>query len=298
MQEVKQRTVTISASKHWTRLRQSVAVSIALLGGAAAQAEVLADWLGVDNFEFPPATAYRIESLALRDPHVFLQTPLGCVDFTDQTIPFTDVSFNGQLNDALNGDLNPADGFLDASSLLLFHPASSTDGSLQRLDQVAGACTAPAVGTSCTDATGAVPTVGTYLSSAAGACLEGIAGTTSGYTPGLPNMGSPCWLTRASDLQLDAQGVIVPLTDAQQGGQWATPSINQGLLRGFVSEVVAEQIMIPNPVPGQPAIVLASLLPGGSGSCAAGDDRDINGGISGWWFYLEFAAGEVGYAQP
>ncbi len=288
---------------------QSRAISTVVrrcLGGCAlifvssgASAEVVADWLGADQFEYPPPTAYRIESLALRDPHVFLPAaPFGCLDFTDNPLPIVGVSFNGQLADALNGDENPADGLLDASSLLLFHPASSTDGSLQRLDQVAGACTAPAAGTSCTDAIGVVPTIGTYLSSAAGACLEAIAGTTSGYTPGLPSMASPCWLTRASDLDLDAQGVTVPLSDAQQGGHWASPSIDQGLLRGFISETAAEQIMIPNPLAGQPPIILASLLPGGSGSCASGDDRDMNGGVSGWWFYLEFDAVVVSYVQP
>jgi len=270
-----------------------------IMASANVGAEVVADWLGVDQFEYPPATAYRIDSLALRDPHVFFPVaPFGCFDFTDTPLPIVGISFNGQLADALNGDENPADGLLDASSLLLFHPASSTDGSLERLDQVAGACTAPAAGTACTDAMGAIPSTGNYLSSSQGACLEAIAGTTSGYTPGLPMMASPCWLTRASDMALDAQGVSVPLADGQQGGHWASPAIDQGLLRGFLSETAAEQIMIPNPLPGQPPIILASLLPGGSGSCAGGDDRDINDGVSGWWFYLEFSAGVVPYVQP
>ena len=270
----------------------------ALLLPLASRGEVSADWLGADQFEFGTPTAMRVNELYLRDPHVFLQTPFGCVDFTDNPIPFTQISFNSQIADALNGDSNPADGFLDASSLLLFRPASRNDGSPQRLDLVAGDCTAPVAGTSCTNALGVDPAIDSYLSSSAGSCLQALGGTTSGYSPGLPTMGSPCWLTRPADRLLDAQGVTVPLSDAQQGGQWSGAGIIQGLQRGFLSEAAAEQILLPNPLPGQPPIVLASLLPGGAGSCASGDDRDQHAGQSGWWFYLQFSAGEVSYVAP
>ena len=66
-------------------------------------------------------TALRINDLDLRDPHVFVN-PFGslCVDMTDT--PFAGFSVNGQLQTAIVGDANPADGFLDLSTMLLFDP--------------------------------------------------------------------------------------------------------------------------------------------------------------------------------
>jgi hypothetical protein len=45
-------------------------------------------------------------------------------------------------------------------------------------------------------------------------------------------------------------------------------------------------------VGGQP---LSSVLPGGAGNCAAGDDRDVLDAVTGWWFYLNYPADEVPY---
>ena len=63
-----------------------------------------------------------------------------------------------------------------------------------------------------------------------------------------------------------------------------------GLLRGFISETDADNTIMPASLPlvgGQP---LSALLAGGTNNCAPHSDIDINQGVSGWWFYLNFSA--------
>jgi len=70
-------------------------------------------------------------------------------------------------------------------------------------------------------------------------------------------------------------------------------SIEDGLLFGFLTEAAADTILLPADLPivgGQPVSV---LLPGGTGNCAAGDDRDTFDGMSGWWLYPDYRAEPV-----
>ena len=60
-------------------------------------------------------------------------------------------------------------------------------------------------------------------------------------------------------------------------------------------ETDAEATMVETPLGNR---TVASLLPGGEGSCASGDARDTGpGGESGWYFYLEFTAESVDYSD-
>ena len=44
---------------------------------------------------------------------------------------------------------------------------------------------------------------------------------------------------------------------------------------------------------------VSSLLPGGTGNCNSGDDRDIGpGGVRGWWVYFNFTAEPVTWSEP
>lgn len=63
---------------------------------------------------------------------------------------------------------------------------------------------------------------------------------------------------------------------------------------GFLSEAVADATMVDlgaGPVP------LSSLLPGGTGNCDSGDDKDLgpDGTTPGWWMYFNFTALAVTY---
>ena len=101
--------------------------------------------------------------------------PLGCLDFTDQPLPFgLGPSFNSQLQGAIDGDGDPADGLLDASYLLAFRPfAGAAD---ERLDLQSGECSAPEPTTACAADPTTVPQTVRYDGVATGTCLEPLPG--------------------------------------------------------------------------------------------------------------------------
>lgn len=144
----------------------------------------------------------------------------------------------------------------------------------------------------------AVPVIGSYDGLAGGTCLETVPGTTSGYVPAVDEPAAPCFVTSPETVLLELGGVAVPLADAQLGGTWTGDPIDgsaPGLLRGFLSEADADAVLLPPKLGGAP---LSSLLPGGTGSCAPGDDRDVHDGVSGWWFYLNLTAYQVDFVAP
>ncbi|MEM8995396.1 MAG: hypothetical protein AAGF23_11455 [Acidobacteriota bacterium] len=240
----------------------------------------------------PPVTAYRVDDLDLRDPHVATAVPVfGCFDFTDNDFP-ADLapSFNGGIEAAVTTD-EDGDGLLDASLLLLFRPLDEAAVS-ERVSLAEGACTAPLASTECVPAD--PPTNLRYTAADQGLCVMTEPGTTGGYSPSIDEPSAPCFGTAAGDVTLDLAGVAVTLRDARVGagfvGTEPPTSLTLGLLAGFLPETEANAILLPAELPligGQP---LSSLLPGGSGNCSSSDDRDLYKGELGWWFYLNFTA--------
>ena len=245
----------------------------------------------------PTPDAFRVIDLDLRDPHVFADVPgFGCSDFTDDPLPLgLGPSFNDSLQTAIETD-DDGDGFLDFSYILGFRPFSESAVSL-RLDAGCGSCTDPPATTTCDwDRELAIPRTTRYDAVPSGLCLAPLAGTTSGYIPAVPTTSGPCFVSEngiTPIVILVVAGVPIELEDGQvAGGLIGTPVFRtEGLMRGFLSEAVADTIILP--ING--GIVLSSLLPGGTGSCAPGDDRDLNGGVSGWWFYLEQVSETVAF---
>lgn len=266
----------------------------------AAQ-EVQPDWLAVDGFDTPAATAFRISDLRLRDPHVFAPVPIfGCRDFTDQDIPLAPGSaFNAQINAPLNTDGN-ADGFLDSSTLLLFRPLDLS-GAVRRIDLAAAQCTAPVAGTSCV-AGADPPGQNTYATFNSGLCLGALAGTTGGYSPAVPSAAAPCFTGPQTSGGFSGGGVTLPLqavrTAATVVGSNPVTELRPGLLRGFLTEAAADATLLPAELPiigGRP---LSSLFRGGTGNCSTGpSDKDTLDGVPGWWFYFEIRAVPVPYQE-
>lgn len=289
-------------------MRPSLASSLLLILPTSAPGQGLPDWLVLDGFEFasPPAS-FRFADLDLRDPHVFLPITLAplpkiCFDFTDTAIPTTTVSFNGSIQTSYNSDTNPADGFLDASSLLWFRPLRQ-DGRIARVDNGPADCLAPTPTSGCAERAGAQPTAYTYASAASGNCLAPLAGTIGmpAYSPAITSPSAPCFTTAPRTFVFDSNGTAITLVDAQIAASFAgnpATALNQGLLRGFLRESDANQIVISDPnLPGG-SVTLASLLPGGTGSCSSRNDKDTHQGESGWWFHFNFSAGPVVYTGP
>ena len=245
----------------------------------------------------PAPDAFRMIDLDLRDPHVFADVPVfGCSDFTDDPLPVgLGPSFNETLQTAIETD-GDGDGFLDFSYILGFRPFADPASGL-RIDAGCGACTDPPASTVCDwDREVAIPRTTSYDTIEAGLCLDALPGTTSGYSPAVPATSGPCMVTnlgQAPILILVVAGVAIELEDGQIAGALIGDPVfrTEGLVRGFLSEAIADGIVLP--ING--GIALSSLLPGGTGNCSPGDDRDMNDGVSGWWFYLEQISEEVAF---
>jgi len=289
-------------------MRKTAASLLLAMIATPTCAQNVVDWHGVDGFEFAsPATVMRFTDLDLRDPHVFLPItiapfPTVCFDFTDTPIPTTTVSFNAGIQNSYNSDSNPADGFLDASSLLWFRPLRQ-DGGIARVDNGAADCLAPAPTSGCAPSATATPTVYTYASFATGTCLAPLPGTIGApaYSPAIASPGAACFVSVPRTFVFDNGGTPITLIDAQIAASFnATPatSLSNGLLRGFLRESDANSIIISDPALPGGSVTLSSLLPGGAGSCSTRNDRDLHQGESGWWFYFNFQASVVTYGGP
>jgi len=266
--------------------RRSIPVLSLLLGLTLTDRidaeEVPVERLFDDGLEaFAPDTL-RLNRLELRDPHLFTQLII-CADVT--------AAFNEQIDANINSDAD-GDGFLDASPLLLMEPfAPPREG---RMVQVGGVCTAPAATAVCMP-TGTAP-ARPFEPRETALCRAALPGTVSGYAPPVPSIVGPCFTDAPQSAQQSLNGLVLQLQQATIAGSYtpaAPDRIELGLLRGFVREIDADQILIPPDVPligGQP---LSALLPGGAGNCAAGDDRDMLNGEPGWWFYFAIEAERV-----
>ena len=248
-----------------------------------------------DMCELEP-TAFRITTLELRDPHAFTMIAVACFDITDGGL-----SLNGELADALTQDVD-GDGNIDFNVVNLFRPLDQAANSTP-MDIVFAECTHPVNGTTCSDPMMQMPIMSIASNMNVGTCLEPVAGTTSGYSPGIANAVGPCYASNQESFTVDLGGILVPLSDAQIGatyiGSPAGDLIN-GLLMGFVSETDADNTIIPANIPLVGGMSLSSLLPGGMGNCSNDDDRDfdLSGNVQGWWLYFNFTATQVPWTSP
>lgn len=302
------------------KARIAAAMALALPQLASAQAEP--DWVWVDGYEefVSPPEAFRITTLALRDPHVFVTTPPQpplpalCLDFTDTPIPTTTFSLNGQIAAALAADGN-ADGFLDSSTLILFRPLDRTT-SLARIEQTQARCTAPVETTTCEPTIVPTPATIDFIETrASGTCLAPLPATTGNqpvnpqfppYSPPVTNATASCFKTGVRNGTVGDIGLNLPLVDLQLASSFTpepTTQLVNGLIRGFLPESAADAIQVPLPNPPGGTLTLSSLLPGGTGFCtgafgSARQNKDSYRGVSGWWFYFNFTATRVPYSGP
>lgn len=264
-----------------------VLACLALCANAAAQS----DRIFLDGFDLP--TAMRLTDMDLRDPHVFIDF-VGCRDVTDT--PIAGFSVNAVLQTEIQTD-DDGDGLLDRSDLLLYTPLDTLDGALGALDWLGADCTAPLAGTACSG-NGSNPLLTFYTAQTSGTCLTTLAGTLRPYSPAVTSSIAPCFATPDESIVVDLFGTPVLLRDARIAATWvgAAPNgLQSGLLRGFLSESDADSILIPSSFPLIGGLPLSRLLAGGNGNCAPHNDKDLNAGVEGWWFYFNFSATRVPY---
>jgi hypothetical protein len=233
--------------------------------------------------------AFRIDTLALREPHAFTSF-LFCNDITTQVNDaFTD-------NLTMDGD---ADGVLDLSLVAVFRPLDQA-GSGSDLDFGRASCSAPLAGTSCEPDPEVPLSMTAYANDTGDPCLVPNPAYLQGYSPPITESGSPCFSTEPVDVLLSLAGAVIPLQNARLSGTYTgdpATTIVDGVIEGFVSEADADIAIIPPDTPligGQP---LSSVLPGGTGNCSSDDARNLGpGGVTpGWWMYLNYTASEVVY---
>ncbi len=248
--------------------------------------------------------AYRANLVELRDPHVFVDIFGTCVDATDPPGAFG-TSINGAIADAVNLD-DDGDGFLDLSLLSVFRPLQQPPASGGSVEIHTGDCTPPLLGETC--APGANPPgLTTYANQSSGVCVTPLAGTTGpdnvgSYTPAISQPPAPCYASLPIDTTFSLGLVDIDLQDVVQGATFVgnpATDLSDGLIVGFLSESDADAILLPSTIPLIGGNPLSSVLPGGTGSCAPNDDRDVGpGGVSGWYFHLNFQAHHVTWTGP
>jgi len=238
-------------------------------------------------------SVFRVNRLVLSDPHMFLQ---GDPDCSDVTAVVNSLFAQNIENDAAGGVDGSPDGILDLSFVTLFRPLRQVTSPGQA-ELTQARCAAPFPPAGCAVEPGAGTQAFSYTNRSSGTCLEILPGTTGAY-PDAPvpvDAGaSGCFVGDEGTLSLDVAGLSIALTNARMAGQWnATPAtaIAGGLLRGFLSEESARQILfpadLPAPLGGAP---LTLLLPGSpENACPGIDDRDVGPeGARGWWFYFAY----------
>lgn len=238
------------------------------------------------------AAAFRQTDRDLRDPHVFVNF-LGCRDITDT--PLVGYSVNGEMQTRIQTD-GDIDGLLDDSLVVVFR-AAAFQSAPSTVEIHQSPCSTPFPSPICQRSPASVPAVTTTASPMTSAqCLGVIPGTVRPYVPALTSTGAPCFVTAPFSLTLSLGGIPLTLRDARLAATFVgTPAtaLTSGLIVGFISETDANATILPSTQPLVGGQRLSSLLPGGLGTCAAHDDRDSNGGVRGWWVYLNFTAARV-----
>jgi cysteine-rich repeat protein len=242
-----------------------------------------------------PGTAFRMRDLDLRDPHVYVDA-LGCRDVTDTA--FFGFAVNGELQTSIQTDGDsPADGLLDLSIATVFRPLDQS-AATNAIEIHFPSCTTPLASTQCSrNPPASPPIMATATNMTSGTCLLPVNGTTTAmYTPDVANATGPCYVSNAVTVTVNIAGIPITLNQARIAATYVgSPASNtvNGLLMGFISETDANNTTLPSSLPLVGGDPLSSLLPGGSGNCAGHSDADMNGGVRGWWFYLNFTAPQV-----
>ncbi len=235
------------------------------------------------------STYFRFSDLDLRDPHVFInQAPFGCVDVTE-------IAVNPEIQESIQND-GDGDGLLDSSTLVEFLPLDQSL-SANLFDSGRADCTAPLASSAC-GPINASAIAGTATLQTSGTCLAAEPGSVVHvYSPAITQSTSPCFASPVGTIALDLGGIPAQLSGAQIAATFVNnPATNlaNGLLRGFISEVDANNTIIPATVPVIGGRALSSLLPGGTGNCAGFSDKDVRAGVPGWWIYLNYVAPKPG----
>ena len=127
------------------------------------------------------------------------------------------------------------------------------------------------------------------------------------YSPPITNTTGPCFVSGTFTLNITLAGIPITLHDAKIAATYVgspAGSLTNGLLMGFITEADADATIIPSNLPVVGGKPLSSLLTGGKtlsdpmNACHTNkSDKDTDNGVPGWWFYLNYTADKVTWAD-
>lgn len=241
--------------------------------------------------------AFRFNELVIKDPHLYVSVPVfGCKDITnDFSALGTREGVNTMIKTGITTD-DDGDGLLDLSMVHVFDPFTQAAG--ENTDSYLGMPDCPSF-TSCELPLDGNKTAAAVSNKGPGQmCLDTLANTTdfAVVTPTGPAGGS-CYVADVGKMTLSLGGIDIILEDTMIAGEWSgvpATAVQNGMIRGFMSEAVAKDTMLPDDIDLVGGDPIYNLLRGGGG-CGSGDHSDVglDGVTKGWWFYMNFVAGKV-----
>jgi hypothetical protein len=248
-------------------------------------------------------TAYRIDQIDVRDPHIYADLGLfGCRDITDGG-PFGSDGVNDSLNDEVDAfTLNYVTVFRPIDLAAATTPMDFVDG-----ECMAGSprpvCQVGSMGT-------VYPTTANNMA-AGGTCFVPIPGTVRPYSPAVPSISGPCFVTDPQNITVNVGGIAIPFQQARIAAQYqaGTPpaTLNPGVIAGFLTVADAMAIVFPDGTAGGLGgdTLYEHLAAGGApgSSCRTDrDDRDphptTGAANAGFWFYLQFDSIRADWTGP
>jgi hypothetical protein len=203
---------------------------------------------------------------------------------------------NGLISNAIGQDGTDDDPYLDLSALAVFRPLNQA-GAGGNMSFAFANCLPPVGSEVCVPGSTSQDT--TYSNQTTGTCLAPVAGTT---TKPVVSTQAPCFVSASISQTFTVGGIEIPLQNVRVAGTYSgnpATALTTGLLVGFLSETAANAIVLPADLPLVGGSHLSALLPGGVGNCSAFSSKDIGpGGVSGWYFYLQYGANLVTYTEP
>ena len=235
---------------------------------------------------------FLMDEINVRDQHFITELiPGTCGDVTD----LASIGVNAMLNDSIQMDMNdPPDGILDLSLLFSLDPWDSTAANGDT-EAGLGFCSAPFDSTECAWPMAGPAQTSSFDNMDTGTCLAADPADLGGYDPAPNTVIGSCFAATLGTFDITLAGVTLPLVDVTLAGHYNDDVIDNGLLKGFLTETAADAAILPDSVAQFGGSPVSDLLLGGAGNACPnkGDDRDMNNGESGWWFYVDFTAMDV-----
>jgi len=264
-----------------------------------------------------PPSAFRITDLDLVSPRITVSDSLlrpNCQDITNDCARAIfgicgEDSINTQLETAI--DPTSSGGSYDLHIVELFQPLNPAAASTPTEVHLNAACMEGPPESCGPDPSMPDFVMGSAANMTSGTCytpdaaeVEDRAGSAAAYDPAANTVSGPCYISSIPALTVTISGIAIPLTNVSISATYsgAPPSrLISGVVTGFLSsdDAVAVTIPVLDDDPLYEHLQAGNdMHMGTADGCNVGggvdeDDRDMEGGVTGFRFFLNFEADEV-----